>query len=225
MTRVRSVVSLLVALASVGVHADPSCLQSFKVRGDRSVSGFSWLPGSRGLPAKPISCRSLELSRQAYFVANDKMIDVVMLTHAQRWQTEVERSLARLDRAQQELSAKSAQDATLDALRVSYRVLKYEFGKASALVGCFAPEPTASKALCAIGLVILAEDTASVVDGSIAKTEMSEGAKKLSSHVAQLKAQYAKLKQQSGKFNMSVAQEQHSRVLVGMCQAVKSSCL
>jgi hypothetical protein len=221
----RFAVLLLLASISICAHADISCLQSLNVRADRTVSNFAWLPGSAVAPVGTISCRSLELSRQAYFIAHEKLINVDALAQAQAYLAEVERSLSHLDTAQRDFSARLAQDAKLDALRVTYRVLKYEFGKASALIGCFAPEPSASKALCAIGLVILAEDTASVVDGSIARTEMSDGAKKLFSHVAQLKAQYGRLTQQRGSFSMPLAQEQYSRVFAGMCQAVKSSCL
>jgi hypothetical protein len=42
-----------------------------------------------------------------------------------------------------------------------------------------APEPGASKLFCAVGRVILAEDTGSVSDGSIAKVDISERAKNL----------------------------------------------
>lgn len=221
----RTIALLFLALGSTHATADPTCLQSFNVRADKSVSSFTWLPGATAENIGPLNCRSLELSRQAYFVANQRLIDVSKLGKAQDYKAEVDRSLSSLDKAQKDLSTKLAQDATLDALRITYRVLKYEFGKASALIGCYAPEPTASKAFCAIGLAILAEDTASVFDGSIAKIEMSDRAKKLTERVSELKSQYGKLKQQGETFNMSFAEKQHTQVFIGMCQAVRSSCL
>jgi hypothetical protein len=66
------------------------------------------------------------------------------------------------------------------------KLLKYGFGKASALVGCMAPEPGASKLFCAVGRVILAEDTGSVSDGSIAKVDISERAKNLRTQIAKV---------------------------------------
>jgi hypothetical protein len=69
-------------------------------------------------------------------------------------------------------------------------LLKYEFGKASALIGCMAPEPGASKLFCAVGLVVLAEDTGSVLDGSIAKVDISERAKNLQPQIANLQKQF-----------------------------------
>ena len=138
-------------------HADPSCLQSFNVKPDRAVSSFAWLPGaSPGTPGL-MSCTSLELTRQAFFLANEKLIDVTAFSNVQAYEAEVERSLKLLAKAKQELDARLSQDAKLDAIRISYRVLKYEFGKASALIGCVAPEPSASKAFCAIGIAILAD--------------------------------------------------------------------
>lgn len=221
----RIAVLALLLLGPLCAVADPSCLQSFNVKAGKSVSSFAWLPGATAQTIGPLNCRSLELSRQAYFVANQKLIDVAKLGTPQDYKAEVDRSLAALEKAQAELRIKLDQDATLDALRITYRVLKYEFGKVSALIGCFAPEPTASKAFCAIGLAILAEDTASVLDGSIAKTEMSDGVKKLTARTAELKAQYTKLKQVEQRFDMSLSQKEHSQVFLGMCQAVRTNCL
>lgn len=220
----RFFLTALLFLTTAYANANPTCLQTFDVKADKKVSDFTWLPGATP-SLGPLNCRSLELSRQAYFVANQKMIDVAKLAQVKDYNAEITNSIAALEKAQSDLQAKLSQDATIDALRITYRVLKYEFGKVSALVGCFAPEPSVSKAFCAIGLVILAEDTASVLDGTIAKTEISDGAKKLGGRVGELKAQYAKLKQKEASFNMSLAQKQHTQVFLGMCEAVRASCL
>lgn len=215
---------LILLFATRSSSANPQCLQTFNVKPEKTVSNLLWLPGATS-SLGPLNCRSLELSRQSYFVANEKMIDVNKLGQAKDYKAEIDKSIAALQKAQGDLQTSLNQDATVDALRIIYRVLKYEFGKASALIGCFAPEPTASKAFCAIGLIIVAEDTASVLDGTIAKTEISDRAKKLSARVVDLKAEYSKLKQKEASFNMSLAQKQHTQVFLGMCEAVRTSCL
>lgn len=217
------VVPFVLLLASGPVMAN--CLQTFNVKADKTATHFGWLPGSAQYGATSMSCVSLEAMRQDYYVASGKAIDVAAFQSAQAYKTETEKTLAKLSDAQTLLQNQIAKDATIDALRITYRVLKYEFGKASTLIGCLSPDPTASKALCAIGLFILADDTSSVLDGSIAKVEVTEGAKKLTKRVEELKAQYAKLKANEVKFDMSAVQKRQAEIFTGMCSTVQTQCL
>jgi len=218
------VIVFLLFLTGVA-YADQGCLQSFNVDVDKSVSSFAWLPGAPIQNMEPMNCRSLELVRQAYFLKNEKLIDVTKLGQVKDYEAEIESSLATIKKNEADLQKKLAQDAALDSLRITYRVLMYEFAKASTLISCFAPEPTASKVVCAIGLVKVVEDTASVLDGTIAKTEISEGAKEMKARGAELRKKYEQLKQREPSFDMSLAQKEHSELFLSMCQAIRSNCL
>jgi hypothetical protein len=201
------------------------CMQNFNVKPDKQASYAGWLPGSDQLAVKSVNCRALELSRQQLFVEHGTSIDPKVLASVQAYATETSDAMAKLVKARADLQEQLSKDAGVNALRVTYRVLKYEFGKASALIGCLAPDLTVSKAMCAIGLAILAEDTGSVLDGSIAKTEISERSKKLDADIKNLQAQYEALMKMRDNFRMDVAKQRYTEMFEAMCSAVQKQCL
>jgi hypothetical protein len=206
-------------------QASANCMQSFNVKTDKKAVYAPWLPGSDQFSKAVVECRALELAREQLYREQATAIDLKMLGSVQTYTSEVASSLAKLKKAKAGLHTQLQKDETINALIITYRVLKYEFGKSAALVGCMAPEPTASKAFCAIGLVILAEDTASVLDGTITKVEISKRAKQLEANIKSLESDYNSLMSKKATFNMDLAKKRYSEIFNAMCKAVQEQCL
>lgn len=184
-----------------------------------------WLSGAKDAGIEVLSCTDLETIRENYFVESADLIKPQALASAATYQAAADDALKRLDAAQAALKAKLDADATLDALLIAWRVVKFEFGKSGTLIGCMAPDVTASKLFCAVGIVSLIDDAISVANGSVAKTELSKRAKELMKKTDELKARYAELKKNAAKFDMPAAAKQRTTTFQAMCTAVQKQCL
>lgn len=214
------VIALLVATP---VYAN--CMQSFKVKPDKMVTYFGWLPGSNEYNVGVMSCRALEHTRQQLFLQSGNAIDPKIFSSVGRYKTEVEETRKTIEQTEQKLRTQLAKDESINALRVTFNVLAYTFGKYSAIVGCYTAIEPPSMAACAIGIAILAKETASVYDGSIAKTEISERAKRLNGQLTEFKKRYADLLKNESSFNMSLAEKRYNEMFAGMCAAIQKECL
>lgn len=214
---------IFAALVPGASNAD--CSQAFDVDATKSVTVMGWLPGSKEAGVTILKCKDLEAAREQYFVENAGLIKPEALASAEAYQSAVADTLKRLDRANVDLQSKLDSDATLDALIITWRVLKFEFAKVSTLIGCVAPEPTASKLLCAGGIASLVDDFSNIADGSITKTQISKRAQELKKQTADLKKRYEDLRKNAAKFDMPFATKQRTSIFLAMCTAVQQQCL
>lgn len=221
----RTVVFVISMLSFGDVALAQTCNQSFAVKKDTYIENLGWLPGAKELGTGKILCADAEWARNVFYVDNASKIDVAALATSEKYMDELNKTLARALSLQKKLDEQLEKDALIGALVVTYRVLKYEAAKVSAILGCAAPEPTISKVGCAWGLWTLGEDTVAILDGSITKVDVSKRAETIRKQLGELQSKISDLKGKTKNFNMPEAQKRLTATFIGMCEAVKKSCL
>lgn len=203
-----------------------NCMQTFNVKQNAEVSDYTWIPGVGSFSSPPISCVALEKSRQRLFVSAGGKIDSTFFASAVKYEAELTAISKRIANAKSDLDNKLANDAAIDAVRVSLEIILYDLGKAMTLIGCFAPEPTMlSKFGCGVGLISTAKDTHSILSGNLTKKELSDRAKKLTGDINTMEKARAALIAKKAQFKMDASSKQLNLVFLQMCEAVQKSCL
>ncbi|WFU16441.1 hypothetical protein [Bradyrhizobium sp. CB3481] len=204
--------SLFCALAA---PAYASCDQSFDVDPKKTISSMSVLVAMPEADAThPISCSVAEKYREYLFVNGATKIGDKDFADLKAYQKTMSAQRAVLEQA--------IKDATPNPTRILVDVALMEYGKYSAILTCFAPDVTVSKAVCSVGLGIAMLGSYDLVNNTgKASTNLTALKTGLASHDALFKQEMDR-KEARG---VTEAQARLKSMYSNMCQAIQKNCL
>jgi hypothetical protein len=219
----RLCLTLLGLLISATASAQ-TCESNMSVKPGQTVTNFSWfIYGNEGR-LQSLSCKAAELLREDLFLSGANAINEKAFNDLQAYKSDAKKHHDSL--VQQINAAKAAINGGQAGAGALLQVAIYEFNKATTLISCLAPDPTAaSKALCAVLLAILAKDTHDLVTNPGGQANMQKMIADLEQELAKLETEYQRVISLGAAMGLSEAAQRRKQMFDAMCQSIKQSCL
>jgi hypothetical protein len=210
---VKRALNFFLLLCGLAGPAYGACEQSFPIDPNKTISSISVLLAMPEASARPISCAAADKFKNFLFVSGATKVDDKAFRDLKTYQQAM--------RAQRAVLEKAIKDAEPNPTRILVDVALLEYGKYATLVACAAPEPTASKAACAIGVGTAMLATYDLANNAAKANENLNVAKiGLASH----DALYQKEMEAKAAQGITAAQANLNAMYNNMCQALQKYC-
>jgi hypothetical protein len=204
-------------------QSQPYCTQSFDVRPERSVTAFSWLPGSGELGVAAISCGSAELMRRQLFLESPTALSDTRLRAPTAARQIIQDALANARRDRGQLQ-RSRDSSAWPASKLAFRGILSSFGLATIVVDCFVPEPLV-RTVCAGGLVGSYTEAEDLLRRPWGRAEADMAIAEADRRISSLGDLLSRAPAQTTRAISVRARERRRMIFEGLCGAVRSECL
>ncbi|MCK1266751.1 hypothetical protein IVB44_21435 [Bradyrhizobium sp. 49] len=190
-----------------------ACDQSSDIDPTKTISSISVLLAMPGASAHPISCSAAVKYKDFLFVSGATKIDDKAFDDFKAYQQAM--------RAQRSALETAIKNAEPNPTRILVDVALLEYGKYATIVACAAPEPTATKAACAVGLgsaMLATYDLANNINRT------NENLKVARMGLASHDALYQKELDAKAAQGITPGQARVKAIYNSMCEAIQKQC-